>query len=153
MGGLWAEKANSQNIKSHIPEEEVAEFPFEEGHEAMSSGEIFRTGVGEKDQPGWATRVVPNKYPILPAHEVIVHSVDHVKDIESFTIEQVANLIWTYLSRYRHYEKFGYVHIFCNRGREAAASLKNPHSQLIVLDEMARATLTALEVASALYRN
>ncbi len=148
-----SEKLNLKIYEPHSTKEEIENCPFEEGHESMSAGEVFRTGGGSPDQPGWLTRVVPNKYPIVPAHEVIIHSPAHERDLELLDSEEMENLVWTYLSRYRHYEQFGYVHLFCNRGREAAASLKHPHSQLIVLDELAKSTIEALQTADGFYRS
>lgn len=145
-------RIQNQRLETHSKKGELEKCPFEEGHEAMSGDEVFRTGEGTENRPGWSTRVVPNKYPILPAHEVIVHSPNHEKDIENFDQGQMENLVWTYLSRYRHYEDYGYIHLFCNRGREAAASLRHPHSQLIVLDELTRSTVEALGTAEEFYR-
>lgn len=38
--------------------------PFCTGNEAATPPEVYRIGNGEKDGPGWAVRVVPNKFPI-----------------------------------------------------------------------------------------
>ena len=151
-GSLAGQRARSeeQRVRTHSSLEEVENCPFEEGHEAMSPGEIFRTGKGDKDQPGWLTRVVPNKYPILPAHEVIVHSTEHDKEIELFTKEQMDNLVWTYLSRYRHYEIL-VIPIFLQSWKRGGRLLNHPHSQLIVLDEMAHSTVEALKSAGDYY--
>ena len=127
--------------------------PFDEGHEKESPGEIFRVGPGEPDTPGWQVRVIPNKYPILAAHEVVIHSPDHLKDLEDLPLIWVEKVVWAYLSRYRHYEEKGYVHIFCNHGRAAAASLAHPHSQIVVLDELTKATINALESAQSYYQD
>lgn len=145
-------KIDKEKNTTYSLDKEMESCPFEEGHESMAPDEVFRIGDGLENQPGWRVRVVPNKYPIVPAHEVIVHSPFHNKELENFSKQETEDLIWAYLSRYRHYEDFGYVHIFCNRGREAAASIKHPHSQLIVLDEIAKATVEAVESAGIYYR-
>ena len=53
------------------------ECPFCPGHEAETPPEVARTGDGDPDQPGWRIRVVPNLYPIVDTHEVVVLSPDH----------------------------------------------------------------------------
>lgn len=99
----------------------------------MTPPEVYRTGPGEKDKPGWQVRVVPNLYPITDTHEVIIHSTDDVKDIEDLPVEQVKLILATYRDRYRAHEDDGQVIIFCNHGFAAGASLKHPHSQLVVI--------------------
>ncbi|MBN2624496.1 MAG: hypothetical protein JXA83_14050, partial [Acidimicrobiales bacterium] len=80
--------------------------PFCPGHEHLTPPEIARTGAGEPGGPGWRTRVVPNRYPIVAgpagaavsghaagdvprrerrpatgAHEVVVLSPDHARSL------------------------------------------------------------------------
>ena len=43
----------------------------------MTPPEVWRLGIGAPDTPGWRVRVVPNLYPIVDAHEVVVLSPDH----------------------------------------------------------------------------
>ncbi len=86
------------------------------------------------DQEDWNVRVINNKYPIVGDHEVIIHSPDHVKDIEDLDHEQVVRIIRAFLNRVDYYgrqEKD--VFIFNNRGKKAGASLIHPHSQIIAL--------------------
>lgn len=89
--------------------------------------------MGEKDKPGWQVRVVPNKYPITDMHEVIIHSTDDGKDIEDLPLDQVTRILIAYRDRYRAHDNDGQVLIFCNHGFAAGASLKHPHSQLVVV--------------------
>ncbi len=107
--------------------------PFCVGSEAMTPPEVYRIGGGEKDKPGWLVRVVPNKFPITDKHEVIIHSPDDEKDIEDLPLAQVTNILTAYRDRYRAHDDDGQVLIFCNHGFEAGASLKHPHSQLVVV--------------------
>jgi UDPglucose--hexose-1-phosphate uridylyltransferase len=115
------------------PVDAVAVCPFCEGNEATTPPEVYRIGPGEKDKPGWQVRVVPNKFPITDVHEVIIHSPDDEKDIEDLPLEQVGRILSTYRDRYRAHENDGQVLIFCNHGLHAGASLKHPHSQLVVV--------------------
>lgn len=107
--------------------------PFCEGNEHLTPPEMYRIGTGEKDKPGWSVRVVPNKFPITDMHEVIIHSTDNEKDIEDLPLEQVTKILTAYRDRYRAHENDGQVLIFCNHGFAAGASLKHPHSQLVVV--------------------
>jgi len=107
--------------------------PFCEGSESLTPPEVYRIGLGEKDKPGWQVRVVPNLYPITDTHEVIIHSADDVNDIEDLSEDQVRLVLTAYRDRYRAHENDGQVLIFCNLGYAAGASLKHPHSQLVVI--------------------
>lgn len=109
------------------------ECPFCTGHEAMTPPEVYRIGPGEKDKPGWEVRVIPNKFPITDIHEVIIHSPDDAKDLEDLPLKQVSNVLRAYRDRYRAHDGDGQVLIFCNHGFSAGASLKHPHSQLVVV--------------------
>lgn len=103
--------------------------PFCPGNEDMTPPELYRVG----DNTGWKVRVVPNKFPITDFHEVIVHSPDDARDIELLDIEQVRLIFQAYKVRYLANEKNGQVLIFCNHGESAGASLRHPHSQLVVI--------------------
>lgn len=107
--------------------------PFCPGNELLTPPEVYRIGSGEKDKPGWQVRVVPNKYPITDVHEVIIHSPSDTDDVEKLPLEQVTKILTTYRDRYRAHETDGQVLIFCNHGFHAGASLKHPHSQLVVV--------------------
>jgi UDPglucose--hexose-1-phosphate uridylyltransferase len=79
-------------------------------------------------------RVVPNLYPALERHEVVVHSPRHVRSIaelEETELDLVAKA-WQ-LRAEAHPE--GYVHALVNEGRDAGASLAHSHSQLVWLPE------------------
>lgn len=107
--------------------------PFCPGNEHATPPEVYRIGPGEKDNAGWLVRVVPNKYPITDMHEVIIHSADDARDIEDLPLDQVTRVLTAYRDRYRAHDSDGQVLIFCNHGFAAGASLKHPHSQLVVI--------------------
>jgi UDPglucose--hexose-1-phosphate uridylyltransferase len=106
---------------------------FCEGNESLTPPEVYRIGAGEKDKPGWQVRVVPNKYAITDIHEVIIHTPNHIDDLEHLPVEQVTRILTTYRDRYRAHEHDGQVIIFANHGFHAGASLIHPHSQLVVV--------------------
>ncbi len=128
-------KRPDQSSASHpeVPRSGTKECPFCEGNESATPPELYRIGSGEKDKPGWQVRVVPNKFPITDIHEVIIHSPSDTDDIEHLPLEQVTRILTCYRDRYRAHEDDGQVLIFCNHGFHAGASLKHPHSQLVVV--------------------
>lgn len=132
--------------------------PFCEGNENLTPPEIWRVGgEGYWNKPGWRVRVVPNKFPITDIHEVIIHSPDDEKDIAELPLEQVNLIIQVYRERYLARKEDGQVLIFNNHGPRAGASLKHPHSQLVVLprqinmDTLAREPLNNLVWENSLF--
>jgi UDPglucose--hexose-1-phosphate uridylyltransferase len=103
------------------------------GNEALTPMETFRIGKGDKGKPGWDVRVIPNKYPITDLHEVIIHSPEHDKDIDTLPLGHVVKLFQAYRDRFIYYKKRGQVLIFCNHGEHSGASMVHPHSQLVVI--------------------
>ena len=104
--------------------------PFCVGNEDLAPDEAYRLD---------GVRVIPNKYPITDYHEVIIHSPDHEKDFDELPLEQVELILRTYVDRYNFYKNKRsdfYVHIYNNAGKEAGASIKHPHSQLVVLNQI-----------------
>lgn len=106
---------------------------FCEKNEKLSEQEVFRIGKGEPNTPGWKVRVISNKYPITDYHEVIIHSRDHLKNIEELNEKQIVFILRAYKERFNYYRKMGQVLIFCNNGEQAGASIQHPHSQLVVI--------------------
>lgn len=101
---------------------------FAKGNESMTPEAVYQ------DADNWNVRVVPNKYPIIGDHEVLIHSPDPSKDIDELSNEQVTRIIRAYLNRLHFYtNQDKEVFIFSNRGHKAGASLEHPHSQIIAL--------------------
>ncbi len=132
--------------------------PFCPGNEGMTPPEIAVYGRrgGAKNLPGWQVRVIPNKFPALRieekpekeaiglydriggfgAHEVIIDTPDHDRELADLPIEQVELVLRAYRDRCQDLlrdPRFRYILIFKNYGRSAGASLEHPHSQLIAL--------------------
>jgi UDPglucose--hexose-1-phosphate uridylyltransferase len=103
------------------------------GSEQFTTEEVMRVGEGGPADPGWWIRVITNKYPITDYHEVIIHSPDHQADLYDFDVSHVEKLLGVYRSRTRANLEHGQVIIFCNHGEHAGASMKHPHSQLVVI--------------------
>ena len=106
--------------------------PFCPGNERISPGEVYRMGDGQPDSTGWSVRVIPNKFPITDNHEVIIHSPSET-DIYKLDKSQIVKVFQTYRQRFNFYREKGQVLIFCNRGEHAGASIRHPHSQLVVV--------------------
>ncbi|HAZ29186.1 TPA: hypothetical protein DCY43_00320 [candidate division WWE3 bacterium] len=85
-----------------------------------------------QDEDNWNVRAFPNKFPLMPDHEVIVHSPDHTKDMEDFNHEQNVRIIRAYLNRVSFFgSQDKEVIIFNNKGGKAGASIVHPHSQVV----------------------
>lgn len=132
--------------------------PFCPGGEDKTPPEIYvdRSPYSKPNEPGWNLRVIANKFPALRiegdlerqgigiydqmngvgAHEVIIETPDHLKDIADMSREEVAKIILAYKHRCVDLKKdrrFEYIIIFKNHGASAGASLEHSHSQLIAL--------------------
>lgn len=127
--------------------------PFCTGNERMLAPIILE--LPSKEEAGWQTRVVPNKFPALMPdgntdricegiyvamsgygrHEVIIESPYHNGQIATMQVDGVCTIIETY---HRRFNELMRVHknmmiiIFRNHGIHAGASLIHPHSQIIV---------------------
>lgn len=149
--------------------------PFCWGKEAMTPPEITaHRKEGAPNTPGWSVRVVPNKFPALMiegeldkegvgvfdrmngvgAHEVILETPDHFKDIADLSYLDAEDVVWAYISRsldLRRDKRFKYILIFKNYGKIAGASLEHPHSQLIALPIVPKRVREELEGAAKYY--
>jgi UDPglucose--hexose-1-phosphate uridylyltransferase len=83
-------------------------------------------------------------------HEVVIYP-DHNKDLNQFSIEEFKEMTDVFQARYTDLinNKFiRYVSIFHNHGKEAGASVKHPHSQIIaipVIDPQLRGSIEGAE--------
>src|SRR3954462_7296221 len=73
------------------------ECPFCEGDEDQTPPEVFRTGSGAPNTPGWRVRVVPNLYPVVGdgvpgAPEVAVFSPNHDRSFARLDDDQAAEV-------------------------------------------------------------
>lgn len=105
--------------------------PFCLGKEGEEK-EVYRVG-GKANDSNWQIRVVPNKFPFAPIHEIIIHSPDHHKNFGQLSLSQVELIFQTYRQRYNTHKDKGQVYIFHNRGEAGGESLPHPHTQLAVV--------------------
>ena len=103
------------------------------GFERIPGEEVYRIGEGAPYERGWQVRVIKNKYPITDFHEVIIHSPDDMKDIDVLPLSQVQLVLKAYRERFNANSESGHVIIFNNVGDVAGASIRHPHSQLVVV--------------------
>ena len=136
--------------------------PFCPGHEAMTPPEVLRAGPGEPDTPGWQVRVIPNLYPIVGqepgipgAHDVIVMSPDHHKQLDALTHDEATAVLTALRDRAAHHLDAGFVHAqpLVNQGRAAGASIEHPHAQLVAIAFVPPAVDAALDRFAAAGRD
>ncbi|HEY7133739.1 MAG TPA: DUF4921 family protein [Acidimicrobiia bacterium] len=120
--------------------------PFCPGHETMTPPEVYRTGDGAPDTPGWRVRVVPNLYPIVGGddamrgatgtHEVVVLSPHHDRTFARLARAEAVEVMTVLRDRVRALLDAGHEHVqvFINQGRDAGASIEHPHAQVVALD-------------------
>lgn len=103
--------------------------PFCSGAEHHNT-EVFR--IGGKG-PNWLVRVVENRFPFAPIHEIVIHSQDHHKNFDELPLEQVERIFLAYQNRFQAHVKKGKVIIFNNHGRSGGESISHPHTQIAVV--------------------
>jgi UDPglucose--hexose-1-phosphate uridylyltransferase len=132
--------------------------PFCPGREELTPPEVlaYRHNGSAPNTPGWALRVVPNKFPALKveggldregegmfdrmngigAHEVIIETTDHDKTLAAMSEPEIERVLWAYRERVldlKQDRRLRYILIFKNHGAAAGATLEHGHSQLIAL--------------------
>jgi UDPglucose--hexose-1-phosphate uridylyltransferase len=136
--GRWAAITPARAVLPGGAAPESDECPFCAGREALTPPETLRLGDGPT---GWDVRVVPNLYPALERHEVVIHGAEHVEsfaDLRDTTVDLVAEA-WQRRAR----DVGGFCFALLNEGRDAGASRAHSHSQLAWLP--ARAPQAAAE--------
>ncbi|MCM8787070.1 MAG: galactose-1-phosphate uridylyltransferase [Candidatus Omnitrophica bacterium] len=150
--------------------------PFCYGNEHLTPPEIEAISEIQRapNTSGWKVRVVPNKFPALRiegnldkqafgiydmsngigAHEVIIDSPHHFKDIPQLTDVEIEYILRMYRNRsldLRRDRRFKYLLIFKNVGFDAGASLEHGHSQLIALPMVPKNVKEELKGAKQYY--
>lgn len=177
IGGRWVIIDTDHPSKPEDFEYETSTFrpgtcPFCYGNEFMTPEEIesIRDHQTTINTPGWQVRVIANKFPALQiegdldrrgigiydmsggigAHEVLIETPYHSKDIPDLLNNEVENFITMYCRRSIDLEKdrrFKYVMIFKNSGVAAGASLEHPHSQIIALPMVPKSVMEEIRGA------
>ena len=151
--------------------------PFCPGNEAMTPPEIWaaRPNGSPPNTDGWNLRIVPNKFPALRieggldrageglydlmngigAHEVIIETNDHARDLADLTEPEIEQVLSAYKGRsldLRNDRRFRYILIFKNYGETAGATLVHAHSQLIALPVVPKRVTEELRCADEYFR-
>ena len=93
------------------------------------------SGPNISQSDSWKVKVVENKYPFAPIHEIIIHSPDHHKSFDELPLLSSELILKTFKERFLVNQDKGSVYIFTNHGEEAGESLPHPHSQLVVIPD------------------
>ncbi len=147
------------------------------GNELTSPNEILAFRNPDSDGTAeWTLRVVPNKFPALQStgetgevtegmltmmngigtHEVIIETRDHTLSLSTMNTKSAEDVLWAYYSRLKDLKKdnrFKYIHIFKNEGKDAGASLEHTHSQLIALPIVPKRVQEELDASLEYYNS
>jgi len=159
--------------EDHAPKQEaVCQFCPGKEHQTPPEIEVLRAPGTKPNSPGWTVRVIPNKFPALRiegnldkrgigifdmsngvgAHEVLIETPEHTKNLADFSNEELLNVLRAYQSRCTQLaqdRRFKYIMVFKNFGESAGASLEHAHSQIIALPMVPKYVLEELEGARA----
>jgi UDPglucose--hexose-1-phosphate uridylyltransferase len=146
-------QAGKPNVRRKLRPRFDPDCPFCPGNEARLPGVIAETAAD--GAPGWRVRIVPNKYPAVrldapaPAggdrqyvqpgkgtHQVIIESPWHDAELATMSADEATAVVGAYRERSRlllAQDGVQAVILFCNRGRDAGASLLHPHAQIVAL--------------------
>ncbi len=117
--------------------------PFCPGNEKHDP-DVFRIGGDDHDE-NWSVRVINNKFPFAPIHEVILHTPQHFQSLTQLSVEQVRLVIEAFVNRFNTHIKQGTVCIFSNSGHDAGESIGHTHSQLAVVPKEIPIVVPSLE--------
>lgn len=178
LSGTWVVFSPQRRLRPQFfeysePESpDPAYCPFCEGNEALTPPEIVavRPKGGAANERGWTIRVVPNKFPALKvegdmvrsadgfydrmsgigAHEVVIETPLHPRDIGDMEIEEIRQIFLTYKTRLLDLKRdirLEYIQVFKNRGFRAGATIPHAHSQIIALPIIPPLVETKLRMA------
>ncbi len=151
-------------------QESICQFCYGKENQTPPEIEAIRPNGSQPNTPGWNLRVVPNKFPALRlegdlnkrgigifdvmsgigAHEVLIETPEHRKDLADLSMEEILNVIRKYRSRslgLAQDKRLKYVLIFKNHGESAGASLEHTHTQIIALPMVPKYVLEEMEGA------
>lgn len=139
----WIILAPRRAKRPDIHNKKKAYCPFDPGNEKKEP-DVFRIG-GENGDSNWSVRVIKNKYPFAPIHEVIIHAPQHLHSLSELPVEQVKLVIEAFVNRFNTHLEKGTVCIFSNSGHDAGESINHTHSQLAVVPKEVPIVVPSLE--------
>lgn len=150
--------------------------PFCPGNEKETPKEIYalRKPGTLPGQPGWSIRVFPSKEKVLEiekelerrgagiydamnnvgAHELIIESPEHIKNLSDLPNEQIKNALIVYQKRIidlKGDKRFRYAIVFKNQRPSSPFRLGHTHSQLVALPLTPQSVKDELENAKSYY--
>ena len=162
-------------LETFVPEANDAWCPFCPGH-GQDEIELlaYRPPGAVAGDDLWTLRVLANKYPAFEmtggryfdrrglfestagqgAHEVIIYTRDHVRDLALANPQEATDLVRACRARMREnarHPRVEYVSIICNHGPAAGASLRHPHCQLLAIPVLPNTIVTELREAGYYY--
>ncbi|MCL4387507.1 hypothetical protein M1307_03910 [Patescibacteria group bacterium] len=134
----WVISAPGRAKRPNVAKETFVACPFC-GNKEESIFEIEAKTEEEKKmfdvESKWLVKIIRNKFPFAPVHEIIVHSPNHDLNIDTLPTEQVELLLKAYRYRYQLYHGQGKIFLFHNRGKAGGESLPHAHTQLVVIPQ------------------
>ena len=143
--------------------------PFCPGHEDFTPQAIREQWSHDGR---WLLRVIPNLFPALSvdapepeadpgltagrpglgAHEVVVHSPDHHRDLDRLPLDDVHRVVAAWVERSADLQRDRRLHqvvVFQNHGALAGATLAHPHSQVLATPMIPRTVADELDASRA----
>lgn len=148
----WVIVAPRRATRPELTPEKQEICPFCPGNESRGFKELSRIGHGSGRSLGWEVRVIPNKFPFAPIHEVVIHTPKHGENFFTFPKTQISKIFKVYRDRFRLYENEGQVFIFHNFGKNAGESIPHSHAQLTVLPKNIVLEIPATPVVENVFR-
>lgn len=139
------------------PARSSKECPFCEGNEFLTPHEIaaYRTSGSHAEEPGWRVRVIPNKYPAIDVHEVIIESPRHLVSTTELSEAELVEVLSIYRDRLQAVQKqpdVRFAMVFKNVGPAAGASIEHAHSQLVGLPMVPSLVAAELDAAAVYFQ-
>lgn len=106
--------------------------------------ELYRVG-GLFGDRRWQIKVVKNKYPFAPIHELVLNTPDHTKSFVDFSQEHILQILEVYRHRFNEHHHRGQVYIFHNHGEKSGESIPHSHTQLVVIPQKVLLEIPRLE--------
>ncbi len=121
--------ATARRARPHRPA--AGGCPFCPGNEEATPPEVSR--VARSADGRWTARCIPNLYPLLPTHELVVMTPRHVESARDLSDDEWLATAQLLVERYREHEDHPdhVVSAFINDGERAGASIPHAHLQLV----------------------